>query len=422
MNKLQNLVYKLEKHHSRKIDLTLERTFSLLKKLGNPQDKIQNVINVVGTNSKASMAFSLKSILNEAGYKCNLYTSPHLQSFTERFVFDDKEIKEEDLIEILIDVEKVLGDDNASLFEILTCAYLKYAENFKDNVNIIEAGLFFQFDSTNVFKNNLMTLIGVIHTDHLQWLKNKNIDGIIHEKTSKLLNSNIFINKQMNEEIRTKIEKALIKNSSNKYFFGKNFNISKLENSFIHYQDDMGEIILPEPNLLGDHQIYNISTSIAASRKIFNVKDQHIKRGITSIKLKGRLQELYYGKLKDISGSNRLIIDGGHNESSSISISNWIKQQNQNVHLVCGMMKDKEHYNFMRHFKNVVKSITLIDIPNQEGSISKEEFKDKLNNLKIDINLSSSIKEAVKLNSKYEDSICLFAGSLYMVGEVLNLN
>jgi len=422
MNKLQNLVYKLEKHHSRKIDLTLERTFSLLKKLGNPQDKIQNVVNVVGTNSKASMAFSLKSILNEAGYKCNLYTSPHLQSFKERFVFDDKEIKEADLVELLIDVEKVLGDDNASLFEILTCAYLKYAENFKDNINIIEAGLFFQFDSTNVFKNNLMTLIGVIHTDHLQWLKNKNIDGIIHEKTSKLLNSNIFINKQMNEEIRTKIEKALIKNSSNKYFFGKNFNISKLENSFIHYQDDMGEIILPEPNLLGDHQIYNISTSIAASRKIFNVKDQNIKRGITSIKLKGRLQELYSGKLKDISGSNRLIIDGGHNESSSISISNWIKQQNQNVHLVCGMMKDKEHYNFMRHFKNVVKSITLIDIPNQEGSISKEEFKDKLNNLKMDINLSSSIQEAIKLNSKNQDSICLFAGSLYMVGEVLNLN
>ena len=422
MNKLQNLVYKLEKHHSRKIDLTLERTFSLLKKLGNPQDKIQNVVNVVGTNSKASMAFSLKSILNEAGYKCNLYTSPHLQSFKERFVFDDKEIKEADLVELLIDVEKVLGDDNASLFEILTCAYLKYAENFKDNINIIEAGLFFQFDSTNVFKNNLMTLIGVIHTDHLQWLKNKTIDGIIHEKTSKLLNSNIFINKQMNEEIRTKIEKALIKNSSNKYFFGKNFNISKLENSFIHYQDDMGEIILPEPNLLGDHQIYNISTSIAASRKIFNVKDQHIKRGITSIKLKGRLQELYSGKLKDISGSNRLIIDGGHNESSSISISNWIKQQNQNVHLVCGMMKDKEHYNFMRHFKDVVKSITLIDIPNQKGSISKEEFKDKLNNLKMDINLSSSIQEAIKLHSKNQDSICLFAGSLYMVGEVLNLN
>ena len=422
MNKLQNLVSKLEKHHKRKIDLTLDRTFNLLKKLGNPQDKIKNVINVVGTNAKASMSYSLKSILNEAGYKCNLYTSPHLQSFTERFIFDDKEIKEEELIELLNDIEKVLGNDNASLFEILTCAFLKYAENYKDNINIIEAGLFFQFDSTNVFKHNLMTLIGVIHTDHLQWLKNKTIDGIIHEKTSKLLNSNIFINRQLNEEIRAKIEKALLNNSSNKYFFGKEFNISKQESGFILYQDDMGEIILPKPNLLGDHQLYNISTSIAASRKMFNVKDQHIKKGITKIELKGRLQELTSGRLKEISGQNRLIIDGGHNESSSISISNWIKQQNQDVHIICGMMKDKEHYEFMKHFKDVVKSITLIDIPNQKGSISKEEFKNKLNNLKMDINLSSSIQEAIKLNSKCQDSICLFAGSLYMVGEVLNLN
>jgi len=184
----------------------------------------------------------------------------------------------------------------------------------------------------------------------------------------------------------------------------------------------MGEIILPETNLLGDHQIYNISTSIAASRKMFNVKDEHIKKGITNVELKGRLQELYSGKLKDISSKNRLIIDGGHNESSSISISNWIKQQKQDVHLICGMMKDKEHYEFMKHFKGIVKSITLIDIPNQVGSISKEEFKDKLNTLKMEINLSQSIEEAVKINSKHQETICLFAGSLYMVGEVLNLN
>ena len=151
------------------------------------------------------MCYSLKSILNLAGHKTNLYTSPHLLSYTERYVFEDKEINEEDLIELLTDVEKTLGDDNATLFEILTCAFLKYAENFKDNINIIEAGLFHQFDSTNVFKGNLMTLIGVIHNDHFQWLENKSIEGVIYEKTAKLLNSNIFINKQLNNEIRDKI-------------------------------------------------------------------------------------------------------------------------------------------------------------------------------------------------------------------------
>ena len=86
------------------------------------------------------------------------------------------------------------------------------------------------------------------------------------------------------------------------------------------------------------------------------------------------------------------------------------------------MMKDKEHNKFIQHFKNVVKSITLVDIPNQEGSISKEEFRDKLSNLKMNINISQSIEDAVKFNSKHRDSICLFVGSLYLVGEILNLN
>ena len=96
------------------------------------------------------MAYSLKSILNQAGYKCNLYTSPHLQFYTERYVFNDQEISEDDLINLLNDVEKALGDDEATVFEILSCAFYKYAENFKDNVNIIESGLFHSSDPSSV--------------------------------------------------------------------------------------------------------------------------------------------------------------------------------------------------------------------------------------------------------------------------------
>ena len=420
--KLQKLVSKLEKHHKKKLDLSLGRTFNLLKKLGNPQDKLRNIVTVVGTNAKASMSYSLKSILNQAGLKCNMYTSPHLQSYTERFVFNDNEIDEENLFELLVDIEKVLGEDNATVFELLTCAFLKYAENYKDNVHIIEAGLFHQYDSTNVFKENLMTLLGVIHNDHFHWLDNKSIDGVIHEKTSKLLNSNIFINKQITEGIREKIEVSLDQNKSNKYYFGKNFNISKSENSFIQYQDEHGELILPEPNILGDHQLYNISTSIAASRKIFNVKDQDIKLGIQNIALKGRLQEIKSGKLKDIAGNNRLVIDGGHNISSSYVIANWIKNQNQKVNLIVAMMKDKEHEEFMKSFEGLVNSVSLIDIPNQEGAISKEEFKKKIINLKFTLNLSNNIQDAIKSNAKSENSITLIVGSLYLIGEVLNLN
>ncbi len=420
--KLQKLISKLEKHHKKKLDLSLGRTFNLLKKLGNPQDKLKNIVTVVGTNAKASMCYSFKSILNEAGYKTNLYTSPHLLSYTERYVVDDKEINEDDLIELLTDVEKTLGDDNATLFEILTCAFLKHAENFKDNINIIEAGLFHQFDSTNVFKENLMTLIGVIHNDHFQWLENKSIEGVIYEKTAKLLNSNIFINKQVNNKIRDKIESSLEKNTSNKYFFGKDFNIAKSENGFIQYQDQIGELVLPEPSILGDHQLYNVSTSIAASRKIFNIKDEHIAKGIKNISLKARLEEIKSGKLKEIVGNNKLIVDGGHNISASFSIANWIKNQNEEVNLIVGMMKDKEHTEFIKAFENIVNSITLIDIPNQDGAISKEDFRKKLNNLKLNLKLSDGIEESIKSLSKNENTIILCLGSLYLAGEILRLN
>ena len=420
--KLQNLVSKLEKHHKKKIDLSLERTYSLLNSLGNPHEKLQNVINVVGTNSKASMAYSLKAILNEAGYKCNLYTSPHLQSYTERFIFNDKEISEDDLIKLLNDTEEALGDNEATVFEILTCAFYKYAENYKDNINIIESGLFFRMDPSSVFKKNICTLLGVCHSDHYQWLENKSIDGVIYEKTSKLLNSNIFVNKQVNDEIREKIEKALEKNKSNKFYFGEDFNISRSENGFIQYQDELGELVLPEPNLLGEHQLYNISTAINASRKLFNVTDDAIKKGVQKIDLKGRLQEIKNGKLKNIAGNNRLVIDGGHNISAALSIAKWIKSLNEEVNIICGMLKDKDHLEFMKCFEGTIGSATLIDIPNQENGINKEELKNKLSHLNIDFKLADSIEQSIKLNSSNKNTITLIVGSLYLVGEILNLN
>ena len=420
--KLQKLISKLEKHHKKKLDLSLGRTFNLLKKLGNPQDKLNNVVTVVGTNAKASMCYSLKSILKQAGQKCNLYTSPHLLSYTERFIYDDNEIPEEDLIELLQDIEKVLGDDNATLFEILTCAFIKHAENFKDNINIIEAGLFHQFDSTNVFKDNLMSLIGVIHSDHFQWLENKSIEGVIFEKTTKLLNSNIFVNKQLSENIRDKIEIALEKNSSKKYYYGKDFNISKSENGFIYYQDDLGELILPQPNILGDHQLYNISTSISACRKILKITDDQIKKGIQNITLKGRLEEIKSGRLKEIAGNNKLFIDGGHNISASLSIANWIKSRDEKVNLIVGMMEDKDHEVFIKSFEKIVNSITLIDIPNQKSSISKEDLKKKLINLNVNLKLSNSIEESIESLAKNEKTITLCIGSLYLVGEIISLN
>ena len=420
--KLQKILNHLEKKHPKKIDLTLDRTFNLLKKLGNPQDKLKNVITVCGTNGKFSCIKSLQSILNQAGYKCNLYLSPHLQSYTERFVYNNNEINEDSLIDLLNEVEKANGSAQITMFESLTCAYLKYCEQYSDNISIIETGLFHQFDATNVFKKNLCSIISSINIDHLQWIENKTIEGIIHEKTVKLLNSNIFVNKQENKEISLKIKNALKNNQSNKYFYGKDFNYLHAENNFILYEDPKGSIILPPLNILGEHQLGNISTAIMVARTLFNIKDNDIKKAVTNIELKGRLQEIKTGKLKELAQDNRLFFDGGHNKNAANSLAKWLESLNKDVHLILGMMKDKDHREFVNSFKNKIKSLTLIDIPNQGGAISKEDFKSKIQGYISEIKLADSIEQSIILNSNSSAQVILIAGSIYLAGEVLNLN
>ena len=420
--KLQRILNRLEKKHPKKIDLSLDRTFNLLKKLGNPQDKLKNVITVCGTNGKFSCIKSLQRILNQAGYKCNLYLSPHLQSYTERFVYNNNEINEDSLIDLLNEVEKANGSAQITMFESLTCAYLKYCEQYSDNISIIETGLFHQFDATNVFKKNLCSIISSINIDHLQWIKNKTIEGIIHEKTVKLLNSNIFVNKQENKEISVKIKNALKNNQSNKYFYGEDFNYLHAENNFILYEDPKGSLILPPPNILGEHQLGNISTAIMVARILFNIKDNDIKKAVTNIELKGRLQEIKTGKLKELARDNRLFFDGGHNKNAANSLAKWLESLNKDVHLILGMMKDKDHQEFVNSFKNKIKSLTLIDIPNQDGTISKEDFKSKIQGYISEIKLADSIEQSIILNSNSSAQVILIAGSLYLAGEVLNLN
>jgi dihydrofolate synthase/folylpolyglutamate synthase len=421
--KLKKVIQRLQKLHKKKIDLSLDRTFNLLKKLGNPQDKLEKVITVVGTNSKYSMIKSFQSILNQAGYKCNLYTSPHLQSYTERFVYNDKEIDEDNLSNLLEDIEKINGSDNLSEFEALTCAYLKYSEQYKDNITFMEAGLFHRMDSTNIFKNNLCTLLGSVSIDHLSWLDNKTIDGIIHEKTTKLLTSKIFVNKQENKKTSLKIKNALKDNKSEKYFYGEDFNYLRAENNFIQYEDAKGSLILPEQNILGEHQLANISTAIMVARNIFNIKDEHIKKAVIQIDLKGRLQEIKTGELKKLSKNNRLVCDGGHNFSAGVALSKWMNTLDRDINLIVGMMSDKLHKEFMSNFKGKIKSLTLIDIPNQEGSIPKEEFKLKIQNDFPNAKLANNIQEAITdiTNNSQNSYICVI-GSFYLLGEILNLN
>ena len=167
--KLQKIILQLQKLHPKEIDLSLERTKNLCKKLGNPQDKIK-CISIIGTNGKNSTINSIFSILKEAKFKCNIYTSPHILKINERFVFNNIELSDEELTDLFEEVEKVNDKKPITFFEILTASYFYKAAQYPDNINLVEAGLFFKFDATNILKKNLASIVCSISKDHLDWL------------------------------------------------------------------------------------------------------------------------------------------------------------------------------------------------------------------------------------------------------------
>ena len=420
--KLQKILNRLQKLHPKEIDLSLDRIKNLCKKLGNPQNKIK-VISVVGTNGKQSTINAIFSILKEAKIKCNVYTSPHIQRINERFVFNNLELNDNELSDLFEEVEKVNNNQLITFFEILTACYLHKAAQYPNNINLIEAGLFHRFDATNIFENNLASIVTSISKDHLDWLpKNKQtIEKIIFEKTSSLLSSNIIVSKQNTKNTIECIKKTISKNSSNKLFFNEDFSYSNGENGFFYYEDKFGGLKLPLPNILGQFQLDNISSAIATLRQLkLIINDQDIKKGIAKIKSIGRLQEINSGKLKNLVRNNKLILDGTHNEDGSRVLNEYLQTLDCKKHLIIGMMANKDHQKFISYFKDF-SSLTTIDIPNQPNAISGKNLRKKFKNIS-NVKYKKSIKEAIKSVPLKENDLLIITGSLYLAGEVLNLN
>ena len=422
--KLQEILSRLQKLHPKEIDLSLDRIKKLCDKLGNPQDNL-NYISVIGTNGKYSTIQTIRAILTEANINCNIYTSPHIQKINERYVYNNKEIGDEDLSKILSEVEEVNNNEPITYFEILTAAYFYGAKKYSKNINIIEAGLFHRFDATNIIKSNLASVITSIGIDHTDWLPNEDqtIDRIIFEKTSSLLNSKIIVSKQSTSEVLNKIQKSLSNNSSEKIMFNNDYNYSLNENGFIYYEDKYGGLKLPMPNLNGEFQISNVATAIATLRNIKNIQisENDIKNGITKIKSIARLQEIKKGKLKDLVKLNKIYVDGSHNPLGADVLSKYLNTLDCNKHVILGMMKNKKHTEYVNYFIGNISSITTIDIPNQTNTIKGIDLKEKLKGFNK-ISNQPSIQEAIKSIDIKENDIIIITGSLYLAGEVLNQN
>ena len=420
--KLQKILSNFQKLHPKEIDLSLDRILNLCKKLGNPQDKIK-AISVVGTNGKNSTIQAIYAILKEANLKCNVYTSPHIQKINERFVFNNQELNDEELADLLEDVEKVNNNEPITVFEMLSACFFYKAAQYPDNINLIESGLFHRFDATNVLKSNLASIVTSISKDHLDWLpkENQTIEQIVFEKTSALLNSNIIIAKQNKKETMECIKKTIKHNSSNKLFFNEDYSYSIQENGFFYYEDKLGGLKLPLPNVLGQFQLENISTAIATIRTLnLGIEDTKIENGIQKIHNLARLQEIKSGKLKELVKNNTLLVSGDHNPDGARVVNEYLQTLDCNKHIILGMMSNKDHNEYISYFKNI-STLTTIDIPNQPNSIGGKDLKNRLNSFK-NVQYKENIFDAIKSISVKKNDVILITGSLYLAGEILNLN
>ena len=420
--KLQKILSNFQKLHPKEIDLSLDRIQNLCKKLGNPQDKIK-AISVVGTNGKNSTIQAIYAILKEANLKCNVYTSPHIQKINERFVFNNKELNDEELADLLEEVEKVNNNEPITFFEMLSACFFYKAAQYPDNINLIESGLFHRFDATNILKSNLASIVTSISKDHLDWLpkENQTIEQIVFEKTSALLNSNIIIAKQNKKETMECIKKTIKHNSSNKLFFNEDFSYSIQENGFFYYEDKFGGLKLSLPNILGQFQLENISTAIATIRTLnLGIEDTKIENGIQKIHNLARLQEIKSGKLKELVKNNTLLISGDHNPDGARVVNEYLQTLDCDKHIILGMMSNKDHNEYISYFKNI-STLTTIDIPNQPNSIGGKDLKNKLNSFE-NIQYKENIFDAIKSISVKKNDVILITGSLYLAGEILNLN
>ena len=378
--KLQKIINRLQKLHPKEIDLSLDRIKNLCEKLGNPQDEI-NCIQVCGTNGKGSTISFLRSILKEADIKCNIYTSPHVKRINERFIYNDEMISDDDLSNLLNEIEEINNGQPLTYFEALTAAFFNGCKKYKENLVIAEFGLFGRGDAVNILKKNLCNIVTSCSEDHLDWLpkNDRNIERIIFEKTSSLLESNIVVAKQTSDVITECIKKIISNNSANKYYFNENYNFVLKENNFFYYEDNYGGLKIPKPNLNGQFQLENASTAIATLRILedLKVKDQHIIKGIQKASNIARLEEIKSGKLKDLVKNNKLILDSSHNPGGSKALNEYLDTLDCKKHIIIGMMANKDHEKYISYFKDIA-SLTTIDIPNQPNAISGKRFKRKI--------------------------------------------
>ena len=403
---------------SKTVNFDLKRIKLILKKLNNPEKKLKNVINIIGSDGKYSLLTSLKYLIEANNQSAAAYISPSIKDIRERFWMGDKFLNYREIERSIKIIEK--QKINLTVFEALTVIFILNASKKRNEYNLIEAGALFAKDSTNLFDFPKLQAIVNINKQHLNFLKKKTLNEVIFQKVGFLSNfTNIYIGKQKPKVLR-KIKSILKKNLS-KIDYSNSWRLEKSGNNFF-YKDDRVSIKLNSKYIHSKGLLENLCLAIKIALDL-KIDKKIILKTIPKIKFQARLEYITKGKLvKKISKNEKLLIDGCHSEVSAKNLANYLKTLKLPIYGIWGMTKNKNPNQFIKQFKGIFEKIFTISIKNEKASLSEDLLFKIAKKNKYDVEVSKSFDEALKkISSKERKIICIF-GSLYLCGNILNKN
>lgn len=390
-------MYQLQGASAYKEDLTNIKV--LATHLGNPQNELK-CIHVAGTNGKGSTSHMLASVLQEAGYKVGLYTSPHLKDFRERIKINGEEISDDFVCEFVAKHKDFFEANDMSFFEMSVGLAFDYFAFEKTDIAIIEVGLGGRLDATNII-TPLVSVITNIDLDHTQFLGNT--PALIAGEKAGIIKPNVpvVIGEYTNETQPVFLAKA----DENK--------------APIYFAADLVTDVFPS-DLIGDYQFHNKKTvqqtiAILNSQNEFKVLDESLKAGLLNVVKNTGLQ----GRWQQLGENPKIICDTAHNKHGLAVVMNQIQKETfDNLHIVLGVVNDKDLDSILPLFPT--KAQYYFCRPDSSRGLATEILKEAAKNYDLLGQKYDSVAEAfaaAKQNATENDFIYV-GGSTFVVAEL----
>lgn len=434
MDRSSAILQRLLNLHPREIDLSLARIEELMVALGHPERRVPPVIHVAGTNGKGSTTAFIRAMLEAAGKRVHVYTSPHLVRFHERIRLampsGGRFVDEDELADALIQIEKINDGRPITQFEITTAAAFELFARNPADVLLLEVGLGGRLDATNVIAAPLATVITPISIDHEKFLGDT-IAAIAFEKAGILKRNRPAIIAPQAPAALAVVEEQAAKKGA-KLFVANQDWIVHFENGRLVYQDENGLLDLPSPRLAGRHQFTNAGTAIATLRRAdLNIPTAAIESGLVNVEWPARLQRLTNGTLvADAGEGTEIWLDSGHNPSAGIVIAEAMadleERSTRPLYLISAMLTTKEPIGFFRPFAGLVRKVYTVPVPSSPSSRDPAELAEAATIAGLSAEPVSDVEAAIEriradrvVAGPYRILIC---GSLYLAGSVLAAN